>query len=242
VSAFASAAHESTFLTSWADVQQFPSGNPFGARAVELTGAGASAEWREGGSHLGADLTFLRPEQSLRLLALLPADWLCTRAAQPGVVPSEACRGGDYWLAASGSAGVRRGQWTIDGVGSIGTTHGETRTLDLSGYLRGEYRFGGARVEVAASSGRASFVRYVSAEVGAGFAPSRRLDVMVRYRPELLDYAAGTGAYLLHTLATDVLYRHSTALDLGLTALATTGADRDALALLTTVAWRPYPW
>lgn len=190
----ASASHAALVVASWAEVQSFAAGNPFGASALEVTGAGASGEWRRDGVHLGVDLTYLTPERSLRLLAALPPEWLCTRVPQRGDVASEACAGGDRWGALSGSAGVQRGAWTIDAVGSLGTTHGVVKSVDLSGYLRGERRFGARRIALAAASGRSSFVRWVSADVGIGTAPSRRTDVLLRYRPELLDYQAATGA------------------------------------------------
>jgi len=236
-----SATHGATFLTSWAELQSFAAGNPFGASAVEVTGAGASGEWRQDGLHLGVDVTFLRPERSLRLLAALPPDWLCTRIPQRGDVATEACRGGDSWTAVSGSAGLRRGPWSLDAVGSLGTTHGVTKSVDMSGYLRGELHMGHRWLELGTASGRSSFARWVSADVGFGTAPSRRYDLSLRYRPELLDYSAGTGAYLLHSLSLDLHYAASTALDLGVSALGTTGADRDAIVLLTTLAWRPLP-
>ena len=77
--------------------------------------------------------------------------------------------------------------------------------------------------------------------VGTGFALSRLLDVAVRYRPELLDYVAATEAVLLHSLIVDVHVAPTTTLDVAVSAIGTTGADRDAAALITTLAWRPLP-
>jgi hypothetical protein len=67
------------------------------------------------------------------------------------------------------------------------------------------------------------------------------LDVTLTYRPELLDYAASTGSQLLHSVTADARFAASATLDLALTTIGTTGADRDALALLATFAWRPLP-
>ena len=241
LSVFASANHQSTFLSGWADVQSFAAGNPFGAPSIEVTGAGLSADWRHDGFHAGADLTFLRPEQSLRLLAALPAEWLCTRVPQRGDVPNEACASGDAWSAASASAGFRRGIWSVDMMGTIGTTTGVVDTVNMSGYLRTELHLGHQRLELGASGGRASVERWVSGDVGFGTSPSQRYDLAIRYRPELLDYSAATGAYLMHSLSLDLRYSASAALDLGVSAIGTTGVDRDALVLLTTIAWRPRP-
>ncbi len=46
---------------------------------------------------------------------------------------------------------------------------------------------------------------------------------------------------LLHSLVLDGHYAVQPGLDLALSAIATTGSDRDAIAALTTLVWRPYP-
>ena len=240
LSVVASAGHQYTWLDGWAEAQQFPSDNPWGAKSIELTGAGGTFEWREHGTHLGADVTYFKPERSLRLAALLPPQWLCTLAPQPGNVP-EKCASGDYYTAASGSAGVQGSHWTIDAVGTIGETHGYYRGYDSSGYLRGELRLSSTRLILGASGGHASFAAWAAGEVGIGTALSRRMDAIVTYRPELLDYTAGTGAVTLHSIVFDGHYALSPAFDVAGSALATTGSDRDAIAVLATFVWRPLP-
>ena len=232
----ASAGHAATWLDAWAEAQMFSAGNPWNAKPIELTGAGATAEWREHGYHVGLDVTYLRPERSLRLAAALPPEWLCTLA-----LAGTSCVGGDYWTAATASAGARGASWALDAVGSVGRSHTEVRGGDASGYIRGEVRAGPGRLVAGASAGVASFATWMSAEGGVGIAPSRRFDAEVRYRPELLEYTAATGGYVLHSIIGDVRYAATTALDVALDAIATTGADRDALAILTTIAWRPLP-
>ena len=91
------------------------------------------------------------------------------------------------------------------------------------------------------SGGKASFGSWTAGEVGGGYAPTRRLDVSVRYRPELLDYVASTGPVWLHSIVADGRYGMSTAVDLALSAVGTTGLDRDALAVLAILVWRPLP-
>ena len=71
--------------------------------------------------------------------------------------------------------------------------------------------------------------------------PSRRTDFSLTYRPERLDYTAALDAYVLHSLVVDLHYSVSAAFDLAIDAVGTTGADRDVLDLLTTLAWRPLP-
>lgn len=240
LSVVGSASRDAWWFDGWAEAQAFASTNPWGASAVELTGAGATAQWRERGRHLGIDINFLRPERSLRLAAALPPEWLCTLTSEVGDT-STTCVGGDWWSSATASAGMRTARWAVDAIGSVGTSQGVYRGLDSSGYVRGELRAGPARVEAAVSGGKASFASWTAAELGGGYAPSRRLDVSARYRPELLDYVASTGPALLHSVVTDGRYAASTSLDLALSAIATHGADRDALAVLAIIAWRPLP-
>ena len=237
----ASARRGAVSVDGWAEAQMFAAGNPWGAHSLELTGAGATAQWRRRGLHAGGDLTFLRPERSLRLAAALPAEWLCTRAPQAGDVPDEACTGGDSWASASLFAGARGTRWSVDAIGSVGRTNGVATSYDSSGYLAGELRFGPRRVLAGISGGRASFASWTAAHLGLGMVLSRSIDLAARYRPELLDYAASSGPVLQHGAVVDVHVALSAALDLGLSAAGTLGPDRDAAALLTTVAWRPLP-
>jgi hypothetical protein len=171
----------------------------------------------------------------------LPAEWLCTRAPQAGDVPDEACTGGDSWASASLFAGARTARWSLDAIGSIGRTNGVATSYDSSGYLAGELRFGPRRLLAGISGGRASFASWTAGHLGVGLVLSRSIDLAARYRPELLDYAASTGPVLLHGAVLDLHVAIAAALDLGVSAAGTLGADRDGAALLTTLAWRPLP-
>jgi hypothetical protein len=239
----ASAARGPVWLDGWVDMQGFAADNPWGASAIELAAAGASAQWSEHGTHAGIDLTFLRPERSLHLAAVLPPEWLCTLAPQPGAADS--CIGGDWWGAATVSFGTRTERWAIDAVGSLGDSHGQYQGLDRSGYLRGELRAGTARLMAGLSGGSASFASWTAGELGVrtalqlGTLPA--LDLTLAYRPELLDYVAATAPQLLHSVSSDARLAVSSALDLALSAVGTTGDDRDVFALLATFVWRPLP-
>jgi len=236
----ASASKGATWLDGWLEAQQFASDNPWGAPAVDITGAGASGDWRHRGNHLGLDVTFLRPERSLRLEAALPPDWQCARAPQPGDVP-EACLGSDFWAAATASAGLRRRLWSLDAVASIGGTQGVGSSVDASGYLRGELGSRRHRLVLGVSGGHAPFAAWIAGDIGVAVAPTPRLDASLTYRPEQLDYIAALGPYVQHSLVTDVHWAARDDLGLALSAVGTTGADRDVLALLATIAWRPLP-
>jgi hypothetical protein len=235
-----SAGRDSVRVDAWAEAQQFPAGNPWGARSVEVTGAGASTQVRKHGRYVGFDLTFLRPERSLRLAAVLPPDWSCTRAPQPGM-GDETCASGDYWASATGSTGMRTSRWAVDAIGSVGRSHGIYTGFDTSGYVRGEVALATVRVLAGAAGGRASFGSWVAGEGGLAFVPSRGFDVSWRYRAQLFDYVASTGPILLHSIVGDGRVAVSTELDAGLSALATLGENQRSLALLGTIAWRPLP-
>jgi len=91
------------------------------------------------------------------------------------------------------------------------------------------------------AGGSASFASWTAGELGATYAPTRALDVALTYRPELLDYVAATSPQLLHSMIADARFAISAAFDLALSAIGTTGADRDVFALLATFVWRPLP-
>ena len=236
----ASAGRSGARLDAWAEAQQFAASNPWGANTVELTGAGASAQLRARGRYIGVDVTFLRPERSLRLASVLPADWLCTLAPRPGMV-DEACAGGDSWTTATGSAGLRTGRWVFDAIGSVSRSHGVYRGFDQNGYARAELSLSTVRLLGGAAGGRASFGSWVSAEGGIAFAASRTVDITWRYRPTLFDYVASTGPVLLHSIVLDGRIAVSSELDAGVSALATVGENQKSIALLGTIVWRPLP-
>lgn len=236
--ATASAWRAAWWFDGWAEAQQFSSDNPWGAKSLEIVGAGTTAQFRNRGTHLGVDVTYLRPERSLRLASALPADWLCTANPQPGDVP-ETCGGGDSWSSGSLFVGTRGRSWSVDAIGTVGRTNGRDIVYDSSGYLGAEVRIGPRRLFASVSAGRAAFARWTAGEVGVGVVLTRKLDATLHYRPELLDYVAATEPFLLHSGIVDVHLAARRDLDLALSAVGTTGTDRDAIAILSTLAWRP---
>ncbi|MEZ4362107.1 MAG: hypothetical protein R3B48_18105 [Kofleriaceae bacterium] len=240
LTAVASASRGRAWLDAWAEAQAFSSDNAWGAGALELTFASVSGQWRDRERHLAVDVSYQRPERSQRLAEELPLEWLCTPELTLGDT-AQTCRGGDSRASATLSAGVRRTRWAVDAVGALTRTHGLARSLDRSAFLRGEVQLGAGRVEAGAAAGKTSFASWNSAELGAAYAPARDLDVGVRYRPELLDYVASTGPVLRHSLVADGRYAVAPALALTGSAVATTGANRDALGLSLTLVWRPLP-
>jgi hypothetical protein len=235
-----SASRGGWWLDGWIEAQGFSSDNPWNARAVEVVGSGASAQWRKRGLNLGIDVSYVRPERSLRLAAALPPEWLCTLTFETGDA-STTCARGDYSASSTVFAGLRAGRWTVDAVGSGGVSRGLYSSFDRSGLMRAAVHLGQARLETAVAAGKASFGSWMSGELGGAYAPSRRFDTSLRYRPEILDHVASTGPVVLHSLVGDGRYAASADLDVAMSMVVTTGADREVVAILATVAWRPLP-
>jgi hypothetical protein len=238
VSAVASAGKDAIWTSAWLEAQQFDTNNPWGAPSVQLTGLGATVEYRKRGAYLSFDGTFLRPDRSLLLDAVLGRSWTCSLSGGPAM--QETCTGDDYIATATLAGGVRRGVWALDGVATLGETHEIYSGITGSGYLRGElHATAPLRFEAGISAGKASFASWTAAEVGAGFAWTKRLDLQLRYRPERLVYDAPATTFVEHSLIGDARYAAAAALDLVATVIAATGGDRDNVALLVTAVWRP---
>jgi hypothetical protein len=156
-------------------------------------------------------------------------------------VMPESCLGGDFWLAATFSGGIAGDGYSVDAVGSVGETQSIDQQGDASGYVHGELGPRAHRAILAVSGGHSAFAAWEAADLGVAMSPSRRVDFAVTYRPERLDYTAALDAYVIHSLVLDLHYSVSAAFDLAIDAVGTTGADRDVLDLLTTLAWRPLP-
>jgi hypothetical protein len=223
-----------TWLDAWTEVQNFAPDNPFGASQVEVVGAGASVEWRRRDAHLGADLTYLVPERSLRILALIP-EWVCTKVPNSGT--PETCTGEDRLVASTASAGIRGDAWSVDGAASIAYTREAAKGVGGSGYLRGELRSGITGVHVTASGGRAGFADWVAGELGATIAPSKKFDAGLAYRPERLDEKS-LDPIIVHSILADLRATIAPQLDLGLFTLASFGSGREVIAGLLTFAYR----
>ena len=206
-----------THLDGWLDVQQFPSGNPWGASAIEVTGAGVSAMRQlDSQAYLGVDATFLRPEQSLRLQAALPLEWLTN---------------GDRQVTGSFVSGFHAGAWSGDAVVSIGD--GETTGRSFAAFSRFQRGFGAWRAIGDLQVAYTRDLAVVIGDLGLGYAPTRMLDLSLTYRPQSVG---GT--------ATDRRWEHQAAADARVTlrhvALAITAlGSADALAMLATIVYRP---
>jgi len=224
-----------TWLDAWTEVSSFAADNPFGASQIEVTGAGASVEWRRRDAHLGADITYIVPERSLRIAELIP-EWLCTRVPLAAGM-AEPCTGTDRFGAATIAGGVRGDAWALDGALSLAYTSALATTFAPSGYLRGEWRRGIGSVHATASGGRTYFGDWVSGEVGAAIAPTRKFDVGLAYRPERLDETP-FDAVVIHSIVADARASVTPALDLGAFVLTSFGANREVLAGMLTFALR----
>ena len=216
-----------------------------GARsAVELTGAGATGEWRQRRRHLGVDLTFLRPERSLRLAAALPPEWLCTTRAQPGDVEGGVQRRRLRGPRATGRRALRASR--------LGRRCGRRRSahhtasidrVDSSGYVRGELSFGHGGSLAGASGGCASFVQWMAGRARRGLrTPLIGSMRPIRYRPELIELHREHRPESNYTRSwrtgTTRCPRCSIS---AVSMVGTTGAERERSRCSRIVAWRPLP-
>ncbi|MBK9032480.1 MAG: hypothetical protein IPL61_14415 [Myxococcales bacterium] len=244
VTATAEASRGALTASGWAEAQAFASDNPWGASAVEVTGAGAALDWHRRGQRASIELGLARPERSLRLAAALPRDWLCWRSeGAVGADPAtEACAGDDRTLDASAAVGLTRGPWAVDATVRASRTMTAATVDELAALARLEYRLRPhLRLVAGGAGGRAGFLDWYAVEAGVALDRGRRWDAGLRYRPELIAYAGALDRFVSHTLALDGRLRVGPTLDAALALAATTGEDRDALAVLTTLAWRPAP-
>jgi hypothetical protein len=227
-------------LAGYAEASAPGSGNPWGDPAVDLAAAGAGATWHARRLRLGVDLSFRRPEHSLRLDAYLPPDWTCIRRVEAPGAASEPCTSNQSRAQATASGALQLDWGSVDaGVTAIHAT-GSQAPVEASGFadLRITALPAGARLELGGSAGRAAFLDWASGRVAVGVG-RRRLDVALYYRPSLLGYVASTSRILEHRAGVDVTWMARHDLAWGAVAEGVTGADVDAVTVLTTVVWRP---
>ena len=105
---------------------------------------------------------------------------------------AEPCLGNDFWLATTISGGFAGSGYSVDAVGSLGTTQSLDQQGDLSGYVRSELGPRATRAVLAVSGGHAAFAAWEAADIGFALSPSPRVDFALTYRPERLDYVAAT--------------------------------------------------
>ncbi|MBP9085905.1 MAG: hypothetical protein KBG15_07285 [Kofleriaceae bacterium] len=229
-------------VSGWSEMQFFSAGNPWSAKAAELTGAGLSIGWRGRGLRASADATLIRPERSRRLEAALGQDWTCARIPQPGDV-DEQCEGGDYWLNASGNVGLQRRHVTVDAGGTLTQTQSLTNSKTQNGYVRGELTRAdrSTRFALMVAGNRGSYVDWVELEGALTQVWKRRFELQLRYRPQVLSYVADVASILQHHITADVRYAVNDSLDVAIETGGRVGLDRNSAYVLTTIAWRPLP-
>jgi len=92
------------------------------------------------------------------------------------------------------------------------------------------------RVLAGATATRVGFLDAYGVEAGVALDRGRRWDLTARYRPELIAYVGSLDRFVTHTVALDGRLRLRHDLDVAGAASATTGEDRDALAVLAVAA------
>lgn len=231
-------------VTGWAEAQAFADDNPWGAAAIELVGAGAAASWHRPRYHGSVEVGFARPDRSRRLAEALPASWLCgATAGPPGTDPArESCAGGDAALGVAAAAGLTVGAVTLDAMARTDRTTGPETDQTVSGLVvAGVAPRPRWRVEVGGAGGRGGFLDWYAGETAVRYTPARRSEVTARYRSELLAYLGALDRLVLHTVELGGRLSPASRVELAIAAAATTGLDRDAVTVVTSLSWRPAP-
>ena len=178
LSVVSSASHEALRLDGWAELQSFPSNNQFDAKALELTGAGTTVEWRKRGRHAGIDISYLGPSGHAGSPRPCPSNGFAPLCTSPAI--SRRCAGA---LVVDDRECIGRHRWPMverrrHRLGDMGRRRVSRHRG--SGYLRGELRHGPARAEAAVSGGKASFAAWTAAELGGAYVPSPAVSMWAR--------------------------------------------------------------
>jgi len=227
-------------VSGYAEAQALGSGNPWGQPAVDLTSAGAGVTWHARRARFGVDVSYRRPEHSLRLDAYLPPEWNCVRRYELANVTDPPCISNQSRSQATASGSLDFDWGSIDGGATAIHSTESQASLEFSGFgdLRVTKLPAGARFELGGSTGRASFVDWVGGRVAVGVG-RRKLDTTVYYRPMLLSYVGKLSLILEHRAGVDLSWMARRDLAWGGTVEASAGTDVEAVTVLTTVVWRP---
>ncbi len=212
--------------------------NPWNAKAVEVSAAGAEGALRSGPWRGGVRFDYRRPERTRWLASQLPVEWLCGGLGTT-TVPCDVRNDGRYFVSADAS--YARGHVAVAGGGSYirtpasaahqGSAFAQVRIVDIRDV---------ARVSVTASGYGGSLLRsYAIATEAATSLADDRVDVGLHYRPSVNLYAAEASATVSHLVGGSVRYAPRRDLSAGCTFDALLGPDVGALLVQVVLAWRP---
>jgi hypothetical protein len=228
------------------EVSAFDAGNPWGAKPVELTGAGFDTSVRRGVFQIDGRFDLRQPERSRWLASYLPASWFCTTVPLPVGAPAgpEDCDGRVSTRAYSTvDFGIQADRYSI--------MVGGTRVADLAQTAAPQMIGGFAtgrvvriakvlRFDASASYSHATYLDMLSETAGPGLTLlGDALDLAVYYRGSTLRYRSIHSTLVQHGAGGSVTLFPSAAVLFALQGEAMTGPDVKALMLFGTATWRP---
>jgi hypothetical protein len=228
------------------EVSAFDAGNPWGAKPVELTGAGFDTSVRRGVFQIDGRFDLRQPERSRWLASYLPASWFCTTVPLPVGAPvgPEDCDGRVSTRAYSTvDFGVQADRFSI----MLGGTRVADLTQTTAPQVIGVFATGRVvriarllRFDASASYSHATYLDMLGATGGPGVTLlGDALDLGVYYRGSTLRYRSIHTALVQHAAGGSVALFPNTAVFFALQGEAMTGPDAKALMLFGTATWRP---
>ncbi len=188
----------SVALTS--ELSLFPSDNPWGASAIELTLASLDTRYRKGRFSTGISLSAQQPERSRWLASLLPMSWLCTTTPVAGM-SEESCNGDrNYrYFALYNASYLGKGFQLQSGATTI--VGDQLQQLALFGDLRVPVKRSTLGVSLLVSD--SEFLRSWAARMEVARPLWESADVVVFYRPEVHAYLASLSSVLEHRIGAE---------------------------------------
>lgn len=225
-----------------AQLSLFHDGNPWGARALELTWVGLNGSFRVGAVDLQASLDARRPDRSRRVAAYLPTGYFC--ALSPlnlsGATPP-LCQDGRMRLSGSVNAVYRRPDWVVS-AGSHGSTTRGAEAHQLGGFANLSLLelLGAARVDLGASASTSGPIERAAATIGISRSWQQPwLDASLYYRPAVYRYPTGGSTVGEQGIGGRLYWGLTPSVDLQFNGDLVTGADNRVLLFYSAVAYRP---
>ncbi|HVO31280.1 MAG TPA: hypothetical protein VMV18_11105 [bacterium] len=228
---------------AYTEVSAFDKTNPWNAKPVEVTAAGADATLRVGPVRVGARADMRSPERSLWLASHFPQSWLCVAAPQPSGTP-EPCTTENLrrWLGEA-DADLDLSFVALSAGGSV-SSYGKGPVSDQESSVWGDIRTvslpHGLRVMAGGHSSLGSLVDHYGGYVGAGRAFfADKLDLSVTWRSTVFTYRSLADDHVENRIEGSLLWLVRPNLDIGLMGDSATGSDARASMFLFTLVWRP---
>ncbi len=228
------------------EVSGFSAGNPWGAKAVELTAAGFDTSVRAGPFSFGGRFDAMQPERSQWLASYLPLSWFCrTKPASALAGAPEVCDGSVSTRAfGEVDAGMEIDRVSIVAAatttGDLTQTNGAARTVGGYAVARVVRIARVLRIDASGNYSQGTYVNMAGGTIGPGFTLlGDALDVSAYYRNTTLQYRVDSSTLVDHGVGATVMLFPSSVLAFSLQSEAMFGDDAQALTVFGTATWRP---